>query len=53
MKHWYLVYDHGRATVRKVTRKNAKLWEDEHDVVCVRISRETVFKISLKNLFTE
>lgn len=51
IRRWYLIYDYGKAEVAQMTSAQAKRMERDNDVVCCRISRSSVFKISLKNLF--
>lgn len=51
IRRWYLVYDYGKAEVAQMTSAQAKALENDKDVVCCRISKDCVFKISLKNLF--
>lgn len=51
IRKWYLVYDYGKAEVAQMTSAWAKALEKSKDVVCCRISKSCVFKISLKNLF--
>ena len=51
IRHWYLIYDYGKAEVAQMTTATAKALEKKKDVVCCRISKDCVFKISLKNLF--
>jgi hypothetical protein len=51
IRKWYLIYDNGMAEVAQMTSARAKALEKSKDVVCCRISKSCVFKISLKNLF--
>lgn len=51
IRKWYLIYDYGKAEVAQMTSVQAKELENKKDVVCCRISKDCVFKISLKNLF--